>query len=79
MLKKANPAWGCQRISDMLYRGPGLPASANSVARVLREAGYVLEEQPTHPHPDKVRSFERASPNQLWQSDLFTFVLKRQK
>jgi transposase InsO family protein len=30
------------------------------------------------PHPDKIRHFERAGPNQLWQTDLFTFVLKRQ-
>jgi hypothetical protein len=30
---------------------------------------------PTRPHPDHVRSFERAQPNQLWQTDLFTFVL----
>ncbi len=37
-----------------------------------------LDEVPTRPHPDKVRSFERARPNQLWQTDLFTFVLKRQ-
>lgn len=78
MLKRAHPEWGCQRISDVLYRGPGLPASANTVARILREAGYVLEESPTSPHPDKVRSFERARPNQLWQTDLFTFILKRQ-
>jgi hypothetical protein len=63
------------RPSDVLYRGPGLPALANTVARVLREAGYVLEEQPTSPHPDKVRSFERAAPNQLWQTDLFIFML----
>ncbi len=78
MLKQAHPEWGCQRISDVLYRGPGLPASANTVARILREAGYVLEESPTSPHPDKVRSFERARPSQLWQTDLFTFILKRQ-
>ncbi len=78
MLKKANPEWGCQRISDVLYRGPGLPASAGAVARVLKDAGYVTEELPTRPHPDHVRSFERATPNQLWQSDLFTFILKRQ-
>lgn len=78
MLKKANPEWGCQRISDVLYRGPGLPASAGAVARVLKEAGYVTEELPTKPHPDHVRSFERATPNQLWQTDLFTFILKRQ-
>jgi transposase InsO family protein len=78
MLKQANPEWGCQRISDMLFRGPALPASPAAVRRVLAEAGYELEEVATRPHPDKVRSFERARPNQLWQTDLFTFVLKRQ-
>jgi transposase InsO family protein len=78
MLKEANPTWGCQKISDMLVRGPALPASASAVARVLHQAGYELEEVPTRPHPDHVRSFERAKPNQLWQTDLFTFVLKRQ-
>jgi transposase InsO family protein len=62
----------------MLLRGPALPASASAVAQVLHEAGYQLEEVATRPHPDKVRHFERASPNQLWQTDLFTFVLKRQ-
>jgi transposase InsO family protein len=77
MLKEANPSWGCQRISDLLARGPALPASAGAVARVLHEAGYELEEVATHPHPDQVRRFERAKPNQLWQTDLFTFVLKR--
>ncbi len=78
MLKQAHPDWGCERISDMLVRGPALPASPNAVAKVLREAGYVLREQPTTPHPDRVRRFERATPNQLWQTDLFTFILKRQ-
>jgi transposase InsO family protein len=78
MLKQANPEWGCQRISDMLLRGPALPASAAAVARVLHEAGYQVEEVTTHPHPDKQRQFERATPNELWQTDLFTFVLKRQ-
>ena len=78
MLKEQHPEWGCQRISDMLYRGPALPASPSAVARVLHEAGYELEEVSTRPHPDKVRHFERAKPNQLWQTDLFTFLLKRQ-
>jgi len=78
MLKQANPEWGCQRISDMLVRGPALPASPATVARVLHEAGYELEEVTTRPHPDHVRHFERAKPNQLWQTDLFTFILKRQ-
>jgi transposase InsO family protein len=78
MLKQANPEWGCQRISDMLLRGPALPASPAAVARVLHEANYQMEEVTTRPHPDKQRQFERAVPNQLWQTDLFTFVLKRQ-
>ena len=78
LLKQTHPEWGCERISDMLFRGPALPASPSAVSRVLGEAGYRMEEVPTRPHPDHVRSFERARPNQLWQSDLFTFVLKRQ-
>jgi transposase InsO family protein len=78
LLKESNPDFGCQRISDMLLRGPALPASPSAVAQVLHEAGYMLEEAPTHPHPDHPREFERAKPNQLWQTDLFTFILKRQ-
>ena len=78
MLKEANADWGCQRISDMLLRGPALGASPGAVARVLHEEGYVMEDVPTRPHPDHPREFERAKPNQLWQTDLFTFILKRQ-
>jgi len=78
MLKEDHPDWGCQRISDMLMRGPGLGASPSAVARVLKEEGYEFEERVTQPHRPKVRRFERAKPNQLWQTDLFTFVLKRQ-
>jgi transposase InsO family protein len=78
LLKRSHTDWGCERISQMLLRGPALPASPSAVARALREAGYESHETPTRPHPDKVRHFERARPNQLWQTDLFTFLLKRQ-
>lgn len=78
MLKQAHPEWGCQRISDLLLRGPALPASPAAVARILHEAGYEAEQIPTKPHGNPVHSFERARPNQLWQTDLFTFMLKRQ-
>jgi hypothetical protein len=74
MLKTDNPDWGCQKISDVPPRGPALGASLAAVARVLHEAGYQLEETPTRPHPNHVRHFERARPNQLWQTDLFTWV-----
>ena len=56
MLKQDNPDWGCERISALLLRGPALPASPQSVARVLREAGYELHEAPTRPHPVGRRS-----------------------
>src|SRR5436309_3579264 len=63
----------------MLLRGPALPASPAAVARVLAEAGYTSEDNPAPgPHEPPVRHFERARPNQLWQTDLFTFILKRQ-
>lgn len=78
MLKESNKDYGCERISDLLARGPALQASPNAVARVLKEAGYVFDEVETRSHPDHIREFERARPNQLWQTDLFTFVLKRQ-
>jgi len=78
MLKSAHPEYGTERISDLLARGPGLGASPNAVSRVLKEAGYEVEDVRTHPHRDKKRRFERAKPSELWQTDLFTFVLKRQ-
>jgi transposase InsO family protein len=78
MLNQAHPEWGCQRISDALLRGPALSASPQAIGRVLREAGYESAWEPTRPHRARPRTFERARPNQLWQTDLFTFMLKRQ-
>jgi transposase InsO family protein len=62
----------------MLLRSEGLSASPGAIARVLLEAGYKVESEPTKPHEPKVTRFERARPNQLWQTDLFTFLLKRE-
>jgi len=78
MLKQSHPEYGCERISDLLARGPALPASAGAVSRVLKEAGYESVERATERHEAPVKRFERAKPNALWQTDLFTFVLKRQ-
>ncbi|HZN02229.1 MAG TPA: DDE-type integrase/transposase/recombinase [Candidatus Polarisedimenticolia bacterium] len=78
MMKEKHEEWGCERIHDMLMRSAGFMASAGAVAKVLREAGYESEARKSEAHPDKPREFERAKPNQLWQSDLFTFLLKRE-
>lgn len=78
MMKESNPEWGIERIADMLARGPGLGASPHAIGAVLREWGCEIVDRPTTPHRDHKRRFEREQANELWQSDLFTFMLKRQ-
>jgi transposase InsO family protein len=79
MMKETHPDWGQDRIHDMLIRTEGLEASAGAVQRVLVEAGYEVEEASTRLHAPKAKRFERTKPNDLWQTDLFTFLLKRQR
>jgi hypothetical protein len=46
--------------------------------KVLKENGYEVEGVETHPHEEKADRFQRSKPNELWQTDIFTFTLKRQ-
>ena len=78
LLKETHPEWGEDRIHDVLRRSEGLSASPRTIGRVLNDAGYEVTEVTRRRHPDKKRRFERARPNELWQTDLFTFMLKRQ-
>ncbi len=78
LMKRTHPDWGCERIHHSLKRFEGLSASAGAIARLLEENGYESSEVSSKRHPDKKRRFERAKPNDLWQTDMFTFILKRQ-
>ncbi len=78
LIRQSHPEYGCERISYMLGRGPGLGASPSAVLRVIREAGLEVEAPRAPRHADVPRVFERARPNQLWQTDIFTFTLKRE-
>ena len=76
--KQQHPEQGTRRIRDVLARFEGLGVSETTVRRILHEEG-LLEGRPervakVQPEP---RHFERAEPNQLWQSDIFTFLLRR--
>src|SRR5438477_5946487 len=77
-LKRQHPDYGTRRIRDVLRRFEALGVSETVVRRILHEEG-LLEERaaatPAREHPP--RRFERAEPNQLWQSDIFTFLLRR--
>jgi transposase InsO family protein len=69
-----------RKVRDFLRRFQGISVSANSVRKTLNEAGI-----PPLPGPSKrrrrkpmpPRRFERAEPNQLWQSDITSFLLTR--
>ena len=79
MMKEQHADWGQDRLHDMLLRSDGLQASPGAIQRVLLEAGYEVSEVATRPNAPKVKRFESARPNVLWQTDLFTFMLKRER
>jgi transposase InsO family protein len=73
-----HPEWGTRRIRDVLARFEGLGVSETEVRRILHEAGLIRAQAPARgPREERPRRFERAEPNQLWQSDIFTFLLRR--
>jgi transposase InsO family protein len=78
LLKEQHADWGQDRIAAVLLRAHGFSASASAIGRVLEETGYVAPPPASQPHAQEPHRFERARPNQLWQTDLFTFVLKRE-
>jgi transposase InsO family protein len=78
LLKRAHPDWGRQRIHDEMVRAEGLEASPGAIGKVLEDAGFVVEEAETRPHAPPAKRFECSRPSQVWQTDLFTFLLRRQ-
>lgn len=75
-LKKDNPSFGIKRISQWLRRALFLQASAETVRHKLHQAGLMEPApKPRERNITRPRFFERATPNQMWQSDIFTFRL----
>lgn len=66
-----------RRIRDELRHGQGISVSAETVRRVLNDAGLGNASVEKNRRPPKVRRFEKEIPNSLWQIDIFTFNLKR--
>jgi transposase InsO family protein len=78
LMKSQHPEWGQDRLHAMIDRTEGLSASPGAIARVLSENGYKVVEEPTQPHEPKEQRLYSTGPNELWQTDLFTFILKRE-
>ncbi len=81
-IKARNPLFGIRRISDVLMRFLHMRASPETVRRTLQEstsAEHGSENRPaarsSRRNVTRPRYFERATPNQMWQSDIFTFRL----
>jgi transposase InsO family protein len=75
-LKKEEPARGIKRISQLLKRAFFLQASPPTVRKTLQAKGLMKEAPPKAPkNMVRPRFFERATPNQMWQTDIFTFRL----
>jgi len=77
-MKAQNPVFGIRRISDIMGRFFHMKASPETVRKTLHESS-LMEKGPAKGKPDRnitrPRFFERATPNQMWQSDIFTFRL----
>ncbi len=74
-IKRANRWFGVKRIADTMRRLFLLPASPETVRKRLHEAGMMDPPPKPRRNLTRPRFFERASPNQMWQSDIFTFRL----
>jgi transposase InsO family protein len=74
-LKQANRWYGVKKIAQAMRRLFLLPASPETVRRRLHEAGLMDKPAKARRNLTRPRFFERATPNQMWQSDLFTFRL----
>jgi len=75
-LKQENPAFGVKRISQLLRRWFFLPASPETVRQRLHDARLMAGSSPPRKRNlTRPRFFERATPNQMWQTDIFTFRL----
>jgi transposase len=75
-VKKTHPEYGARRITDVLKRFFLIPTSQTTVHKTLSEKGMVnkVKRKPVR-NPPKPRFFERARPNQMWQSDIMTYRL----
>lgn len=76
----AEPKAGIGKVQGALFRRGFLKMCRETVRRLLRRNG----KGPLDVHlrrknkPPKIRTFERANPNDLWQTDIMSFMLKGQ-
>jgi transposase InsO family protein len=75
-VKQQQPSFGIRRIAQWMRRVLLLPASPETVRKTLHRHKLLPKTKLKRPrNPPKPRFFERATPMQLWQSDICTIRL----
>jgi transposase InsO family protein len=79
-IKSLDPDAGIGKVQGELMRHGFLSLARETVRRLLRGKGYgpILGRSRRKNRPAKVRHFERALPNELWQTDIMSFMIKGQ-
>ena len=77
--KLENPMFGLRKVRDFLHRFEGLKVSTGTIRKTLVDENIPLVEvvKKRKRSSDKIRTFERAKPMQLWQTDITSYVLAR--
>lgn len=79
-LTHAEPQAGLGKIQGALYRRGFLKLAKETIKKLLLRQGKIPAPAPQRRRnaPPKLKTFERAAPNDLWQTDIMTFMIKGQ-
>jgi putative transposase len=69
-IKKQYPFYGIARVWQWMLRSLFLPVSYRQVRATLSEANLLQKKPRKKRSPPEPRRFERAKPNQMWQTDI---------
>lgn len=77
---KTDPEAGVGKVQGALFRHGFLNLARETVRKLLRGQGHGPQQVRfrRRNRPTRTRTFERANPNDLWQTDIMTFMLKGQ-
>lgn len=77
---KKEPEAGIGKVQGALFRHGFLSLARETVRKLLRGQGHGPQGTRfrRRNRPTRTRTFERANPNDLWQTDIMTFMLKGQ-
>jgi transposase InsO family protein len=75
--KKSFGWFGVPRITQWLRRAHLLPVTEHQVSKTLKEAKLVPKKPRKRRRAEVIRRFERAEPNQLWQTDITMWTMAK--